>query len=713
MRVKRIPILTLCMFLLMQFFAVEAFAATSVDANTNPNANKYASDWRYWSQGATKYNTPNAYEYSLFQHSGCRVVAQAKLLMDTGVASGDAAFNPDTYIEWAHDSRHRYFGDSRSIVDYIGELEPAGKAPEAYAKEKGKTLTYVGQINFSSDNSKTQAKEIMNYLSSGYYVIVGRPAHHVYISRGDSIAKGEPVICDSQHIFSYWDGLVKTYSSYSSQGKPPFKYMRVYSTGSASSSTNSGTDNGPTNGPTDTEITVKITTTAATNVTSTSAQLNGSLSASGSVHITEHGAYLGTSTSNMTQVAKDTVNYSKSSLTMFYNTAKYGITLQQNTTYYYYQYAIVNGEKKTGSIVSFKTPPGTCTTHTKGTYLWAEAAHPHYNYYTCSVCGAQFTDGSTATSSSCAQCKQKTTSVTVRTTGATNITSSSARMNGNLSASGTVHITEHGAYLGTSTSNMTLVARDVVDYNKSSLTMFYDTTKYGPTLQSNTTYYYYQYVIVNGERVNGSVVSFTTPPDPRPTPTPPAVSTTPEPTTPEPTNPEPISPPAAPVISISSTTITEGETAILSWADVPNSTNYDVQIEDVSSSWGSSFISMFAKSPYTVSDLEAGVYQIKVTAFGPGGSSGPSNIITLTVTPKVTVQTPSAANTRIGVIVGTSGALAINDKPAASPKNSTQIGRIPEGASCTVYPDKTSGNWYWVEYNGVSGYAYKNYITLR
>ena len=33
----------------------------------------------------------------------------------------------------------------------------------------------------------------------------------------------------------------------------------------------------------------------------------------------------------------------------------------------------------------------------------------------------------------------------------------------------------------------------------------------------------------------------------------------------------------------------------------------------------------------------------------------------------------------------------------------------------TVYPDKTSGNWYWVSYNGVSGYSYKDfkyYITI-
>ena len=51
----------------------------------------------------------------------------------------------------------------------------------------------------------------------------------------------------------------------------------------------------------------------------------------------------------------------------------------------------------------------------------------------------------------------------------------------------------------------------------------------------------------------------------------------------------------------------------------------------------------------------------------------------------------------------------INSKP----KVGNDIGYIPEGASCTVYPDKTSGNWYWVSYNGVSGYSYKDYIILQ
>lgn len=500
---------------------------------------------------------------------------------------------------------------------------------------------------------------------------------------------------------------------------------------------------------------VIVTTNAATNITAASAQLNGSLSANRTVNITEHGAYLGTSpsTSSMTRVAQDIVTRNKSSLTMFYSTVKYGVTLQPDTMYYYYQYVVLgDGKTINGAVVSFKTlpdlsipttPPAapyiqpdkstlfagedvliswpsvdgansyvvTCihesgngsavNTETttanqvtlrqlaEGTYqIYAvsngpggtsgisntimltvassgpkppefspsEPTDPELtlpdsttsespafldapvieisrtsikegenaivtweNVPNCSEYDLQIQNvltsmvtvhpsvrspytvsgltegayqikvyalapGVASSASNVITLTVSSIPANVQTAGATNITATSARLNGTLSANRNVHITEHGAYLGTSTSNMTLAARDIVDYNKSSLIMFYDTTKYGPTLQPNTTYYYYQYAIVDGQVITGEIMSFTT---------------------------------------------------------------------------------------------------------------------------------ASAVNTCLGIVAGTNGALAINNLPAASPQNSTQIGRIPEGESCTVYLDLTSGNWYWVEYNGVSGYAYKNYVVLK
>lgn len=52
-----------------------------------------------------------------------------------------------------------------------------------------------------------------------------------------------------------------------------------------------------------------------------------------------------------------------------------------------------------------------CSNHTKGTYLWPESAHPHYNYYTCAKCGASFTDGSTTAMNSCTTCNPVTSQV--------------------------------------------------------------------------------------------------------------------------------------------------------------------------------------------------------------------------------------------------------------------------------------------------------------
>ena len=73
------------------------------------------------------------------------------------------------------------------------------------------------------------------------------------------------------------------------------------------------------------------------------------------------------------------------------------------------------------------------------------------------------------------------------------------------------------------------------------------------------------------------------------------------------------------------------------------------------------------------------------------------------------VDSATANNTRIGVVRETDGTLVINSQP----HKGYDIGYIPEGASVTAYPDQQSGNWYWVSYNGVSGYSYRDYIILQ
>lgn len=45
-----------------------------------------------------------------------------------------------------------------------------------------------------------------------------------------------------------------------------------------------------------------------------------------------------------------------------------------------------------------------CTSHTKGSFLFSEASHPHYNYYECANCGARFTDGTKGKMDNCTTC---------------------------------------------------------------------------------------------------------------------------------------------------------------------------------------------------------------------------------------------------------------------------------------------------------------------
>ena len=151
--------------------------------------------------------------------------------------------------------------------------------------------------------------------------------------------------------------------------------------------------------------------------------------------------------------------------------------------------------------------------------------------------------------------------------------------------------------------------------------------------------------------------------------------------------------PKKPVVKLSSSTITEGGSVTVSW-------DSDVNTQWFFLHYGSSF-QQLSDSYSTLANLAAGTYTIYVEANNQSGSTV-SDTVTLTVTAPVATD-PTAT----GYVLGTNGALAINSIAASG----NQIGRIPEGSSCTIYTDRTSGNWYYVEYNGVKGYAFKSYIT--
>lgn len=96
---------------------------------------------------------------------------------------------------------------------------------------------------------------------------------------------------------------------------------------------------------------VTVTTGAAEDVTETSATLHGSVQSS--VPVSEVGMYMGEDRNSMTKLGADTV--SGTAPNMWYNTAKYGRTLQPGRLYYYQAYAIVNGQTYWGSVKTFGT----------------------------------------------------------------------------------------------------------------------------------------------------------------------------------------------------------------------------------------------------------------------------------------------------------------------------------------------------------------------
>lgn len=151
--------------------------------------------------------------------------------------------------------------------------------------------------------------------------------------------------------------------------------------------------------------------------------------------------------------------------------------------------------------------------------------------------------------------------------------------------------------------------------------------------------------------------------------------------------------PKKPAVKLSSSTIAEGGSVTVSW-------DADANTEWFFLHYGSSFRQL-SDNYSTLSNLTAGTYSIYVEADNSSGSTT-SDTVTLTVTAPVVAEPTTS-----GYVLGTNGALAINNIAASG----NQIGRIPEGESCKIYTDRTSGNWYYVEYNGVKGYAYKSYIT--
>ena len=279
--------------------------------------------------------------------------------------------------------------------------------------------------------------------------------------------------------------------------------------------------------------------------------------------------------------------------------------------------------------------------------------------------------------------------VSVTTKGADAVTRSSAIVRGNVSASNG-KASECGMYFGHSESDLSYLGSDNI--NSSDMSFYYSTSKYGRTLTAGTTYYYQAYAVVNGTTYWGKIKSFTTEID----------------------NPLSISVTTKGADSITQTSaivrgnvsVSDGKATECGMYLGTSSSNLSFLGSDSINSSDMPFY--YSTSKYGRTLMPGTTYYYRAYAVVDGATYwGDPNAFT-------TEASSPVSNMRTAIVVNTNGSyLAINDRAAASPKYSNQIGRIPPAGVVTVYPDKTNGNWYYVEYNGVSGYAYGKYLSLQ
>ncbi|MBQ3023630.1 MAG: SH3 domain-containing protein [Clostridia bacterium] len=132
--------------------------------------------------------------------------------------------------------------------------------------------------------------------------------------------------------------------------------------------------------------------------------------------------------------------------------------------------------------------------------------------------------------------------------------------------------------------------------------------------------------------------------------------------------------------------------------DAPNSTSMDIKSANLN-------------NVLTFDKLSVGKYTLKVVATD---SSGKTIEVSKSFTVEEEASQTSSSQTE-KTITGTVNipsswkSLNIRSGPSTSYKS---LGNMKQGDKCTVYPDKTSNGWYYVEYKGIKGYASGNQIKL-
>lgn len=179
--IKRFASMLICIVLL-----VGSFSSILINAS----AQGYDSDYRKWSQAATS--------YPKLKYGGCWVVAQAKLIYETGI-NNSMDFNPDEYYKWQL---------ANNLCRESGYQNDGKNSPIKYAKSLGNTGLTCIEVT-----EKNCYDRIRENIRNGYFTIAYSKSrgHYFMIDNSDSLSKGEIWIYDSWSSANSVDPRKETY----------------------------------------------------------------------------------------------------------------------------------------------------------------------------------------------------------------------------------------------------------------------------------------------------------------------------------------------------------------------------------------------------------------------------------------------------------------------------------------------------------------------
>jgi Bacterial surface proteins containing Ig-like domains len=518
-------------------------ASTGIDkvtANTSSVDSAYTTDWRYWSAGASK--------YSEVRNSGCRIVAQSKLLIEAGVITATVdGFNPDIYYEWGWENG--IWGKGKKLNASVLESAVRGAATGGgmieYAEEKGIAITY-NKFQVSGKSAEEKNAIVMGYLRAGYYVIVGGVGHMAYIGREASLASGIPIVWDS-FIGSSYNSAIKREGLASAMTSFAVDNVYYYSVSTTKTSTIPAPPSPAKTAP------IVTTSNVVSGITETNAVLYGSVSKQSGQNITRCGYQLGTSMSNMPEVVSFPCGSGTNS---FQNGKGFNITCEMNreaeaeyrtllpgTTYFYRCYAYYNGKPIYGEIRSFTTRGtaiqknvtsisidigGVCidkgsTIKLTARVLPSDATNAAVTWSSSNTSVATVDNNGTVTGRSAgnviisataggktATCDIEViaSTVTFSGLGVKNITGTSAEPYCTVSYTGT-RPSEVGLSLGMSRDSLFGYNSVSINHVRNPFAYSYNVTKDDfVVMVPNTVYYYQFYAIVDGEYIYSNLESF-------------------------------------------------------------------------------------------------------------------------------------------------------------------------------------------------------------